>query len=197
MNLMNLVYPKTVATGLLLLLCGASALAQQVMRPDMREENLEVAQALFNRDNQDLVSQMENMPNPFVRQSALEAARKAEEAAIAAARAANPEIDPEQVRQTGEGVRGNREALQLIARSFKPSGALDKGGVSYVLVPRRNGGTQRLAEGSSFQATIDGFTYRVFVENVDSSGYSLRIGDTVINRQYIQNRLEGITPGGG
>jgi hypothetical protein len=191
---------KLFLLGPILFMAALKVNAQMVPRAEERAEQITLAASFFDRQDPVLQQAIREMPSPFVRQSAVEAARRAEEAArsrrsrpVAAEPSSNNNLSktaaiPDRLDES--------ETLQIITRSFRPSGSLRMGSQSFLLVPGGSGPPTRLAVGSSFEASVEGERYRVTIESVDERGYTLRLGSATATRQFLQNRLEGISPAG-
>lgn len=75
-------------------------------------------------------------------------------------------------------------ALQAIARQFRPLGSLVRGDRGVLQL--RGGGS--IAKGESFRASIEGVNYSVFIEDVSESGYVLRLGEALLQRDFFTNQ---------
>lgn len=83
------------------------------------------------------------------------------------------------------------EALRLVSRRFRPLGSLVLGSKGVLQM----GSGRNLAEGESFQATVNGVTYRVFIHEVKGNGYILRLGNEFLKRDFLTTGVKRNAPG--
>lgn len=153
----------------LLLTSMGSLSAQLIVDPRERERLVEDLYRAIN--NSALREQSQPLPSPFMARS-----RAVAEPQVAEAAADGPEAASAPVPQA----LPDAVALQVIARQFRPIGSLVRGDRG--VLQFRGGGT--LAKGESFRATIDGISYTVSLEDVSASGYVLRLGEALLQRDF-------------
>lgn len=77
------------------------------------------------------------------------------------------------------------EVLDLVVERFRPSGSMIGAGTAFLNLP----GGNRLELGQVFPVTIRGETYEVTVERITTRGYTLRVGEATVTRNFLQDRL--------
>jgi hypothetical protein len=95
--------------------------------------------------------------------------------------ATDPDPDPEPATTQQPARLSDAEVLRMVARRFRPLGSLvigDKG------VLQMDSG-RNLAEGESFQATVNGVSYLVSIADVSENGYILRLREEFLERDFL------------
>ncbi len=80
--------------------------------------------------------------------------------------------------------RSDADALTLIARSFQPTGSMILGERRFVTLPDG----RPMPQGATFVARIEGEEYTVEITQVTTSGYVLKLRDTLLHRSFNEAR---------
>lgn len=99
------------------------------------------------------------------------------------------ETDPQTPVQSDEPVRelpqnlSDSAALKLVSQQFKPLGSLVLG--SRGILQLASGTT--IEQGARFSAEIRGRSYEVTIQEVTQNGYTLRLGEAVLEQTFYEN----------
>lgn len=154
---MKIILPRVI--GALLLLLGSSSMAAEatVLNPVTRQAALEHGKAL--------VAPRELAPvtvDPFHPQAFAEA--------VAGAGRVSAGTGGDAGAPVSTGPRTDRDLLQAIAQSLKPSGYIVLGGI-----PSISFGQKRVKAGGVLTITFEGNQYTLEVTNIDRTNFTLRL----------------------
>ncbi len=162
-----------VVTAFVFVLLSSASWAQGVVRPkEQRETIIGQGSALLIQESTSVRAALEDLPSPFQRWVDPEPA------------APEPERTVVQRQPRSERLP-DAEALELIAERFRPTGSMIGAGTAFLNLQ----GGNRLELGQVFSATVRGESYDVTVERITNRAYTLRVGDTTLTREYLQDRL--------
>ena len=137
----------------------------RVLSYQMREIVLDVAEIYLNQGDEDFVVSTEGIKNPYVFKEAVTAA---------AAPSAVASTEPDAV-VVAPVVYDDASSLKVIGANFAKQmrGTLARGSTHYLQL--QGGGM--LKSGTSFPVTSRGQSYTLTISDVNSRGYTLKVGD--------------------
>jgi len=153
------------------LLIANPVVAQYISTRSDREDSIEGITRVLQAKEAEAFD-ASTVENPFVEQrdepQPVQVAQPREEIREAPVQPATAPVLPDDV------------ALSAIARSFSPQGSLILGNRGILQL----GGGRSLEIGDRFNATIQGRSYEVLIENVTTSGYTLRLGSATYQGRF-------------
>jgi hypothetical protein len=152
----------------------------QVITPvNQRGELLEgMEQVLSNTERESL--DLAGLVSPFHPKPAAPVATVASEA---------PEPEIREAVTTEPRILPDAVALEMVAERFQPLGSLVLGTRGILQLSN----SRTIAKGEAFRAEIQGVAYEVFIDEVTSEGYRLRLGSATLDRTF----LKPVRPPGG
>ena len=161
-------------------LCLATEGARTIERAENRTRIVEEAQAVIENEDRAPI-QFDAIRSPFIDHRDLE--EPEDDQPVADAQEAEPEsVQPRVPMKLPDAV-----ALRSISERFTPMGSMVLGNRGILQL----GGGRTIEQGESFNATIQGTEYRVEVEAVTPSDYTLRLGEATIRKRFIDSGQTG------
>jgi hypothetical protein len=154
--------------------------ARTIERAENRTRIVEEARAVIDNEGRAAI-QFDAIRSPFIDLRDLEKPEEEQPVAVAP----DPETKSEQPRVPMK--LPDAVALRSISERFNPLGSMVLGNRGILQL----GGGRTIEQGESFNATIQGTEYRVEVEAVTPSDYTLRLGEATIRKRFIDSGQTG------